>query len=105
MPDPYPLLRRAVLERLHVIALHQGRCRELCVHALGSKRGRPHALAYQFAGESASGLAPDGSPQNWRCLRVADVTVLALREGPWHTAPNYSGPHPCIDNLDVQVDP
>ena len=51
----------------------------MCPHILGIKRG--------------------GSDTE-RALFFSDVST---REGPWHTAPNYSSPHRCVDIVDVEV--
>jgi hypothetical protein len=103
-PSPaYRLIRAAILRRQQVLASYQGLPRSLCPHAIGLVRGVEHCLVYQFAGSSRRGLLPPGSPHNWRCLIVARLADLRVREGPWHTAPNYAGPGSCIELLDVSV--
>jgi len=102
----YALIREAILNRQILAVSYHGSIREVCPHVLGKKKGRPHTLLYQFAGETASGLKPDGSPDNWRCLSVDKLTHVAVRrnDGEWHTAWNYSAMQNCVDEIDVKVE-
>ena len=101
----YSLTRRAILEKDILAVSYRGSLREMCPHVLGTTKGSPYALMYQFAGESKAGLKQDGSPDNWRCLRVDEVSHVAVRKsnGEWHTASNYSGMQNCVDKIDVRV--
>lgn len=76
----------------------------MCPHVLGTKNGRQQSLFYQFAGESSTGLEPDGSGKNWRCIFIDSLQDVATKTGEWHTAPNHSRPQSCVDNIDVEVD-
>jgi hypothetical protein len=58
------------------------------------------ALTYQFAGQSASGLPPDGE---WRCLFLAQLHAAQLRDGDWHSRP-HTEPQTCVDIVDVEPD-
>jgi len=102
----YNLFRNAILGEQQVICTYEGRHRELCPHIIGTKDGREQALLYQFAGESSSGLKPDGSSDNWRCVRVDELSDISVRkaEGEWHTASNYSAMQTCVDKIDVKVE-
>ena len=97
----YDLLRRAVLEKDCVSAWYQGKLRLFSPVVLGTKAGEPHVLGYQFGGTSHQPLAPDGSPENWRCLRVSELTDVNLLPGVWHTAGRRKGVQNCIDQVDV----
>jgi hypothetical protein len=102
----YEIIRDAILNRKIVVATYRGRLRVMCPHTLGTKRGRQQALFYQFAGESSTGLGPDGDPENWRCMFLDELSNVASREtatGEWHTAPNHSRPQTCVDQIDVEV--
>ena len=99
----YETIRDAIIEKRIVLATYNGYAREMCPHVLGKKRGRPQALFYQFAGQSKSGLEPDGSPNNWRCVFLDKLTNVSTRVGAWHTAPNHSRPQTCVDEIDVEV--
>lgn len=117
----YQIIRDAIINNRQVVATYHGFQREMCPHVIGIKRGRPatrgrggrpgkpatpdeeHALFYQFGGGSQSGLQPPGSPANWRCVRIAELTNVATRPGPWYTAPNHSRPQTCVDEIDVEV--
>ncbi|MFT3866035.1 MAG: hypothetical protein QM729_17345 [Solirubrobacterales bacterium] len=99
--DNYRLIRRAIIDKRQVRATYQGRLREMCPHALGTKNGRRQALFFQFAGESARGLPPDG---DWRCLPVDELTEVSLRDGDWHTDDRYGrSRQTCVDEIDVAV--
>ena len=98
---PYLTIREAILQRRQVIAIYKGYGREMCPHAIGTKEGKAHVLCFQFGGESSKGLPPGGE---WRCFEVDELQNVSVREGPWHTAPNYSGwRQTCIDQVDVEV--
>lgn len=101
----YEILRDAIANKKIVTATYRGKVRVMCPHTLGTKRGRQQALFYQFAGESNTGLGPDGDPENWRCMFLDEMSNLSSREakGEWHTAPNHSRPQTCVDQIDVEV--
>ena len=101
----YALIRQAIIDKNIVIANYQGHVREMCPHVIGKKKDREHAFLYQFAGGSSGGLKPDGSPSNWRCLRVDELSHVTIKksEGEWHTASNYSEVQSCVDEIDVKV--
>jgi|SRR5580704_1060243 hypothetical protein len=101
----YQMVRQAIIHKDVVVARYQGHAREMCLHAIGKKNGQLYAFLYQFAGGSSSGLKPDGSPANWRCLRVDQLSDLCIRKsgGDWHTASNYSTMQTCVDEIDVKV--
>jgi hypothetical protein len=61
-------------------------------------------LCYQYGGESESGLGPPGSPANWRCIVLAELSGVALLHEPWRTAPNHSRPASCIIDADIDAD-
>lgn len=103
-PQPqYDLLRSAVLERDCVSAWYEGHLRLFSPVVLGTKAGEPHVLAYQFGGTSHQPLSPDGSPRNWRCLRVSELTDVNVLPGIWHTAGRRKGVQNCIDQVDVSA--
>ena len=99
----HELLREAVLGRRQVRAVYRGLPRLFCPHVLGTKGDRLHCLAYQFAGESASGPVVPGSPDNWRCFVVDDLSEVAIQKGPWFTAANWDRRQTCVDRIDVEV--
>lgn len=102
--DAYELIRRAIANRLVVCASYDGHYREMCPHVIGSKRGRAHALLYQFGGTSSSGLAPDGAPGNWRCMDIDQLSDVSIMPGDWHTSYNHSRPQTCVDEIDLEVE-
>ena len=100
----FELIRQAIQEKKQVIAEYNGYVREMCPHVVGWKGDRENALLYQFGGGSSSGLEPDGSPNNWRCVHIERLSNLQLREGDWHTAPNHSRPQRCVDDIAAEVE-
>jgi hypothetical protein len=103
--DAYALIRQAIERRLQVLAAYHGYRREMCPHSIGVNRhGERQALFYQFGGQSSRGLGPPGSPDNWRCLRIDEITDVSLQGGDWHTAPDHTRPQTCVfHHLDLAV--
>jgi hypothetical protein len=100
------MIRGAILNKNIIIASYHGHIREMCPHVIGKKNGHAQALFYQFAGESSSGLQFDGSPANWRCLRVDELSDVSIKEsaGAWHTALNYSAAaQKCVGEIEAMV--
>ena len=101
--DTYELLEQAIRDKQPVAARYDGGVREFCPHALGTKRGRRHVLAYQYGGASASGLPAGGE---WRCLDVERLSEVAVRAGEeWRSAPNVFNPQSCLDEVEAVVEP
>jgi len=102
----YALIRQAILTKDILALNYRGSVREMCPHVLGKTKGSPYALMYQFAGETKVGLKPDGSPDNWRCLRLDELSHVVVREAneEWHTASNYSAMQNCVSEIDVRVE-
>jgi hypothetical protein len=85
--------------------VYNGRQRLLCPHRLGrNKQGQLRVLCYQYGGESESGLQPDGSPANWRCIALEGLSVVKVLEGAWHTGPNHARPTSCVADADVDAE-
>lgn len=100
--DTYALLKQAIEDKMAVTAVYDGLPRIFSPHALGTKRGQPHVLVYQFGGESRSGLPETGE---WRCLDVDDLSEVSLEPSEWHTAANVFNPQSCLDEIDVVAQP
>ena len=103
MSNNYDLIAKAIKEKLQVTAYYQGFYREMCPHALGSKKGRKQALFYQFGGESSKGTVTPGSTFNWRCIPIDGLTEVTLQSGQWYTAENHSQAQTCVDQIDNEV--
>ena len=101
----YEIVRDAINSHKIITATYRGRVRVMCPHVLGTKRGREQALFYQFAGDSSSGLGPDGDPENWRCMFLDELSNVSSADatGEWHTAPNHSRPQTCVDQIAAEV--
>ncbi len=98
----YDLFVQAMRGRKQVLCKYEGFRRELCPILLGHSRGQEKALTYQFAGESSSGLPLGGQ---WRCLWLAKVSDVQLREGPWHAGNSHTRPQDCVEEVDLDVNP
>lgn len=83
--------------------MYKGHWREMCPHMIGMKRGKVHALFYQFAGSSGSGQIVEGSPDNWRCIDLAKLEEATLQTGPWYTSLE-DFEQTCIDQVDIEID-
>ena len=103
--DIYRLIWEAAASKRPIGATYRGCRRLLCPHRLGrNKEGQLRVLCYQYGGESNSGLAPEGSSSNWRCLEVERLTSVELLEGHWRTAPNHSRPASCVVVADIDAE-
>jgi hypothetical protein len=92
--DMYRLIWTAIANKQPISAIYKERNRLFCPHRLGRNRlGQRRVLCYQYGGESESGLAPAGSPENWRCIVFEKLrrmvpgrlprTILALLRACW----------------------
>lgn len=76
-----------------------------CPHRLGRNKERQlRVLCYQYGGESESGLAPLGSPANWRCVVLEKLSQVRLLEDAWRTAPNHSRRASCVVDADIDAE-
>jgi hypothetical protein len=98
----YELFREAMARRRQVLCTYGGHRRELCPIILGHSNGEEKALTFQFAGSSSSELPPAGE---WRCLRLARVEDVELREGRWHAGSSHRQPQGCVEVVDFDVNP
>ena len=101
----YRTVYKAVESRRPISAVYHDRPRLFCPHRLGhNSKGERRVLCYQYGGESESGLGPPGSPSNWRCIALEELSKVKLLRGPWRTAPNHSRPAHCIIDVDIDAD-
>ena len=100
----YDVIHDAIVNKKVIWAIYNAHERVMCPHLLGTKNGRSQALFYQFAGHSSSGLEPDGSSNNWRCMFLNELSNVRSEDGRWHTAPNHSRPSTCVDVVDAEVE-
>ena len=98
----YDLFVKAITVRKQIFCTCDGYARELCPHILGATKGEEMALTYHFGGQSKSGLPPGGE---WRCLSLSKVRNVRLRDGRWHAGARHTRPQPCVELVDVDVNP
>ena len=98
----YALFERAMRLRKPVVCMYGGHPRELCPIILGHSQGEEKALTYQFGGGSSSGLPRGGE---WRCLWLAKVSDIQLRDGPWIAGSSHTQPQGCVAIIDLDVNP
>jgi hypothetical protein len=103
--DIYRLVWTAIASKHPIGAVYKDRPRLFCPHRLGRNRAKQlRVLCYQYGGESESGLAPGGSPENWRCVALEKLRKVELLEGSWKTAPNHSRPASCVIDADIDAE-
>ena len=103
--DIYRLVWTAIASKQPISAIYKERHRLFCPHRLGRNRAKQlRVLCYQYGGESESGLAPIGSPDNWRCLALEKLRRVELLEGSWKTAPNHSRAASCVIDADIDAE-
>jgi hypothetical protein len=101
----YGTIYKAVESRRPISAVYHDRPRLFCPHRLGRNgKSERRVLCYQYGGESESGLGPPGSPSNWRCIALEELSKVKPLRGPWRTAPNHSRPAHCIVDVDIDAD-
>ena len=100
----YELVRSAIEAKKPLAAVYKDCRRLFCPYLLGrNEDGRPHALCYQFGGESKSGLNSRGSADNWRCLDIEKLVDVELLSEGWVTPPNFSQHQTCIATIEHAV--
>ena len=97
-------IRQCITNKLQMVATYDRQRREMCPHAIGTKDGIEKALFYQFADEGGSPLGSPGSPSNWVCAPIHELTWIWTRSGPWHTAPKPTRPKGCFDHIEIEVE-
>jgi len=99
----YQLLLEAMRLRRQVVCLYQGHRREFCPILLGRTRLEERALVFQFGGTGSAG--PIAPPGEWKCLRLAEIRDVVLREGPWHEGDSHSTGQACMKMVEYDVNP
>jgi hypothetical protein len=101
MVDAYSIVRDAIAHRRQIIATYGGHRREMCPHAIGTKKGRQQALFFQFDGSSSRGLPSGGE---WRCLPLVGLSDVVAVDGEWHTGTSPTQAQTCVDVIDLETD-
>lgn len=99
----YQLILRAMREQKRVVCTYQGRRREVCPILLGRTGLEEKSLVFQVGGETSGGeVSPPGE---WKCLRLADLRDVVLRDGPWLAADRHSTSQSCMKMVEYDVNP
>lgn len=96
----YALFERALRERKQIVCSYDSHRRELCPIILGHTDGEEKALTFQFGGATSSRLRPGG---DWRCLFLARVTEIELRDGPWRDGDSHQANQTCVAEVDLDI--
>jgi hypothetical protein len=78
----YDVLKHAIERHRSVRIIAGGLWRDISPLALGYKGDKLKVLAYQYRGDSASGLPADGG---WRCFFVDDISWAKETDDRWQT--------------------
>ena len=81
----YQLIMQAMLARHQVLCIYGGFARALCP-----------------AGGASSGLPPGGQ---WKCLDIAEMSEVELREGRWHAGRSHRQPQHCVAEVELDINP
>ena len=100
--NTYVFFADAIRRRKQILCMYDGYARALCPVILGHSGGEEKALTFQFAGESRSGLPPDGE---WRCLFLLKVEHEELRSGQWISGKSHTQPQGCVEDVDLDANP
>jgi hypothetical protein len=98
----YKLFAQAMAGRKQVLCTYDGYPRELCPVILGHSQRQEKALTFQFGGGSRKGLPLGGQ---WRCLFLAKVGDVRMRDGEWHAGDSHTQPQGCVEIVDLDVNP
>ncbi|WP_309085732.1 hypothetical protein [Chelativorans sp.] len=98
----YRLFEAAMRGRKQILCTYDGYPREICPIILGYKDGAEKSLVFQFGGGGSSPLPPQG---DWRCLEVARVRDVRLRDGRWHAGSTHMKSQSCVKDVDLDVNP
>src|SRR5690242_197721 len=99
----YNLFLEAMRQRRQIVCVYQGHRRAVCPILLGRTGLEEESLVYQFAGATSDGLVKPGG--DWKCLRLADVREIVLREGSWHAGEGHSTRAVCMKMVEYDVNP
>jgi predicted DNA-binding transcriptional regulator YafY len=82
----FDVLKKAIELHHCVQIVVSGTWRDVCPLALGYKDSRLRLLAFQYRGDSASGLGATGG---WRCFFLSDISFARVNNDPWRSG-DYS---------------
>jgi hypothetical protein len=89
-------------ERRQIVCLHAGVRRAVFPVCLGFTRNIEKALVFEPAGGGDEVTAADGT---WRCLALAGVRILEMRESAWRVPDHREPGQTCIADVECDLDP
>lgn len=102
LEEIYGLIRAAIVEKVSLTSIYDGRVRVLCPYILGrNKAGQVRIL--QIDGESVSGLERKQGHYDWRCLSLEKLCAVGIAEAEWQTAGILLHRPKCIDQVELEV--
>jgi hypothetical protein len=100
--DTYIALALALESRSPLACRYGGHPRVICPIILGHREAEEMALVFQIAGRTSRGPLREAQ---WKCLRVAGITDLALADAAWSSGRAHSEPQHCVTTVDYDVNP
>ena len=101
----YMMIKDAINRKKQIVATYDGHRREMCPHVIGrNKDGEECVFVFQFGGDSESANHISLERKPWRCLKIAKLSDIIIRDGEWHTASDAScDKQTCVHIKDVSV--
>jgi hypothetical protein len=91
----FDALKTAIERHRCVRIVAGGLWREISPLSLGYKGEKLKILAYQYRGQSASGISAEGG---WRCFFVDDINWIKETDDPWHSG------HAAVAKIEASLD-
>lgn len=87
---------KSAIERHHCVQIVAGGLwRDVSPLSLGYKDDKLKVLAFQYRGQSSSGIAAEGG---WRCFFLSDITWAKETDDPWHSG------HYAVAKIEASLD-
>jgi hypothetical protein len=99
--DACETVRKAIVDRVSLIAHYDNYVRFFSPHALGSTRGGQKAvLAYQYDGGKPGKLRLSGE---WACFEIAGLGAIRRTGDIWHRGDGLTSSR-CLETVEVSAD-
>lgn len=98
----YRTLALALESRTPLACRYGGQPRVICPIILGHRGEEEMVLVFQIAGRTSRGPLREAQ---WKCLRVAGISDLALAEAEWHSGRAHREAQHCVVQVNYDVNP